>query len=68
MSLSRKHYEAIAAVVAEQAAEYAGSVEDFSAGGAWAVEQTAKNLATYFAADNPNFDRQRFLAACQVEA
>jgi hypothetical protein len=33
-----------------------------------AIRSTAFDLADYFASDNPNLDRSRFLAACKVTA
>jgi hypothetical protein len=33
-----------------------------------AIDETAKRSANIFAADNPNFDRSRFLTACGVES
>ena len=41
---------------------------DLVIGGQRATSEIATALASYFAADNPNFDRARFLAACNVEA
>jgi len=57
MSLSRQHYVAIAGILRE-------TLED--AGGLnWrtAVHAVADRLADYFAADNPRFDRARFMLA-----
>ena len=73
MSLSRKNYEAVAEIVADQSAYFADLSEhpanvDLVIGGQRATSEIATALASYFAADNPNFDRARFLAACNVEA
>ena len=56
--MSRKDYVAIAAAIR---AEY----EAVADGPALrrVVEQTADRIADVFAADNPNFDRERFLRA-----
>lgn len=61
MALSKKHHEAIAAAIrAERCGPGSPAVET-------ALDQVASRLADYFAADNPRFDRARFLAACGVE-
>lgn len=67
MSLSRKNYEAVAAIVAGTlpARPHASSsfyVRGYAAG----VEDLAEKLADYFASDNERFDRDRFLKACGV--
>lgn len=48
MSMSRKNYEAIAKILKE--AKYRDNIID--------------DLADYFEDDNPNFNRDRFIAAC----
>ena len=57
MSLSRKHYVAVAAILSE-----------YTDNGTHTPGFIAEDLASYFASDNPAFDRQRFLKACGVEA
>ena len=52
--MSRKHYEAIAAILA------------VNVRGMVTAEETAQNMADYFAAENPRFDRERFLEAAGV--
>jgi hypothetical protein len=65
MSLSRKHYCAVADELAA-AIEINRYLADKSA--VQAVERVAEGLAKYFASDNPNFDRAKFLAACKVQS
>ncbi len=55
--LSRKHYQAIAAIVAD--ATDTGDVIH--------VSDLTRRLADYFTRDNPAFDRAKFLAACGVQ-
>jgi hypothetical protein len=54
MSLSRKHFNALAKMV-RHTAENGGSVS---------AATLAHELADFCAAENPAFDRARFLAAC----
>jgi hypothetical protein len=65
MSLSRKHYCAVAAIIADAEDSIKGE-DDISRGRWLANEHMAAQLADYFASDNPQFDRARFLAACKV--
>lgn len=60
MALSRKHYEAIAGILREQ---HGGdpNTHDYLV-----MYDTASDLASYFATENPNFDRERFLKAAGV--
>ena len=60
--MTRKHFEAIAEIVNSLTIPNAaaGFDEGFNSG----VVELAENLAGYFATENPNFDRQRFLKAC----
>lgn len=58
---TRKHYRAIAAMVAKHTVPhttYPGDMVKFN---------FVNDLADYFAGDNPQFDRERFLTACGVE-
>lgn len=48
-AFTRQHYVAIAKILAKHKSEQASAI--------------AKELADLFAADNPNFDRNRFLQA-----
>jgi hypothetical protein len=65
MALSRKNYEAVAAIVAGDAL-IPPIVDGWDRGYETAREELAKSLASYFAQDNERFDRARFLAACGV--
>jgi hypothetical protein len=58
--MTRKDYELIAAVLA-------GSKPDGSRAMLLQWQTTAENMADALAADNPRFDRVRFLAVCGVE-
>jgi len=59
MAMTRKHFEAIAAAVADSQA--------FTSGEAEAQRfRVADSLADFCAAENSMFDRGRFLAACNV--
>jgi len=60
----RKHYEAVARTVREateprESPEITAAVRDSG-------QFIAETLADMFAADNPRFDRARFLAACKT--
>jgi len=60
MSMSRKQYRDMAAVIKE--------VGDYNLDSAEAaLEAIASGLATVFVIDNPRFDRARFLEACGIE-
>jgi hypothetical protein len=68
MSLSRKHYCAVAAIIADKVAMFpndAGASHVQIVARA-ALAHVAQDLTDYFASDNPAFDRARFLAACKV--
>lgn len=54
--LSKTHFERFAAIVKEHGEEHGDD----------ASRDLAQNLADYFAEDNPSFDRQRFLGACEA--
>lgn len=67
--MTKKHYEAIAAIIKPYAAfgrlgRTGGT--DWAAGERCAANGVALELADYFASENSSFDRQRFLAACGV--
>jgi hypothetical protein len=63
--MTRKHFEAVAKVIAEvyQNETGPGSL----AADAVAVRKVAEGLAFEFGWLNPRFDSDRFLAACKVE-
>lgn len=54
--MTKKHYEAIARVFRRNT--------DLPAAAGAAVRETARELADVLQADNPRFDRDRFLTAC----
>jgi hypothetical protein len=60
--MSKKHYEALAAVIEETKEDCAGAPFAQSA-----LKMTAERIADYLATDNPRFDRARFLRACGIE-
>lgn len=61
MPMSKKHYIAVAAILASHSeiATYGAKFVHISA-------TIAHELADYFAKDNPNFNRSRFLTACGI--
>lgn len=70
--MTKKDYEAIARVFSDMRASYFdGSRPHLSESerqcGAYAVKRSAVSMCDVFAADNPRFDRSRFLKACGVE-
>ncbi len=56
--MTKKHYEAIAAAFRAYITTNTG---------ANIARPIAKDLADYFATDNPKFDRARFLQACGLQ-
>jgi hypothetical protein len=59
--MSRKDYVLIASTISEERAIAKGQFEEI---GAAALASFAERLADKLAADNPRFDRDRFIAAC----
>lgn len=72
MTLSRKHYTAVADILrlergtatAQQEAHPAEQ-RSFYEGAIRATERLTDSLCIYFHSDNPNFDPARFRRACQ---
>lgn len=62
--LTRQHFAGIAAAIA--ASKIPAADDQFYAGYEAARVESARRLAEYFEADNPRFDRARFLAACEA--
>ena len=67
--MTRKHYIQVANIIADQM-EFTrqfnnGKVEQHRRA---ATIQIATDLAGMFKRDNPQFDRERFLTACKVQA
>jgi hypothetical protein len=67
MPLSRKHYCAVAAIIAERTYHNAQD-PTYAEGWHAATSSVAHELAHMFASDNPQFDRAKFLAACKVQS
>ncbi len=59
---TRQHYKAIAEIIAKRKPSFTTTREDI--GKMTVCRYITKDLADYFAADNEQFDRQKFLAAC----
>lgn len=64
--LTRKHYKALADIIA-QAAPVGGMVIQWQVGCNAGREYIAEALCAYLKGDNPRFDRGRFLEACDLE-
>lgn len=69
MALTKKHYERIAEIFSADASTDAVYDHD-----RWLPkmrkshrDDLARSLARYFQSDNPRFDRERFLRACDVD-
>lgn len=63
--MTKKHFEAIARTIRDEfEATLPSSDPEFIRGAAYALEETAKSLADYFARENPRFNRAQFLTAC----
>ncbi len=60
--MTKKHFEAIAAIINKYANPVYGR-----AGREVVRKDIAKDLAAYFSEENPNFGRERFLAACGIK-
>lgn len=58
--MTRKHFEALAAMVRDLASTTADPTQAVDI----AVRDHADTLAKFCATQNPNFDRARFLKAC----
>ena len=59
--LSRKDYKAIAEIIANRFIDIADTAAGFAVRNN--IDIIARKLADYFAADNPRFDRDRFMKA-----
>lgn len=67
MAMSKKDYQAIARAIYETRAAYgiaAGKQADGTTGGA--LEMVTVELCMILSADNPRFDRARFIEACET--
>lgn len=61
MSLTRKHFQLMAEIIRLEVKFHDKDSEEFKA-----VRRVAFDLASMSKADNPNFDRAKFLQACGV--
>jgi len=68
MSMTRKHFEAIASIVRDRKFDPDDKylTPGFKKGAEATRRSMAGALADYFRHENPNFDRERFLKACEV--
>jgi hypothetical protein len=64
VTLSRKHYEEIAAIIRKRTATITWNCLD--GGEMEQVRQIAEDLAEYFRDDNPRFRRALFMGACGI--
>ena len=63
---TRQHYKAIAGIVCKMTADDFSN-EEYGRGWNNATKDFAARLANYFEQDNPGFDRDKFLAACETD-
>lgn len=67
MAMTKKHYEMVARHINAEHTAYASSdIPPVSSAVFDAMRELSEYLAKEFAADNPNFDRAKFLRACGV--
>ena len=67
MSMSRKQYRDIAAVIAAEVGETPMSAYDLlTFDSSVAIYNIACGLSSVFEIDNPRFDRERFMEACNI--
>jgi len=59
--MSKKDYQAIARAIYTATQEEAGSTE-----AVLGIEHVRNNISDYLASDNPRFDRERFIEACET--
>jgi len=68
MSMSRKHYREVAAILkAERFSQADEDTFDDALGANSVLDNVARGLATMFQIDNRNFDRDKFLEACGIK-
>jgi len=63
--LSKKHYKAIAEIISQEL-DFATTIDGHCPNCKYRIKTLAENLADYFEEDNPRFDRQKFLRACEL--
>lgn len=59
--LTRQHYKAIAAIIKENTSHVNPQFLFIP------TQELVEFLSNYFTTDNPNFDRDKFLAACGLK-
>lgn len=64
MSMSRKQYRDMAGILRDAYGEHFDTELSPQYVQGWLVSYIAAGLATVFEADNPRFDRARFMEAC----
>ena len=65
MSLTRKHFQAIADIIAQETpSSEAASKESTEYAKRLMGLNIARDMAVFFKHENPAFDRERFLTAC----
>ena len=73
-SMTRKHFAAVAAILAAENEQAQTDLDDaahgfdegFASGKIHVLANVAESLADFFSGENPNFDRAKFLTACGV--
>ena len=65
--MTKKDYEAIAREVKDALAQWPDGTSVLDVGARVATRTLTYRLCDVFAADNPRFDRARFLRACGIE-
>jgi len=63
--MTKKHFTALANMLRDRMGHNYSTIE-FDNGYNTAIAHIASDMADYFAEENPNFDRDRFLTACGV--
>lgn len=67
--MTRKDYVVLAGVIQDTYAQFnTPGQPDYNSVAGWGVATVALNICDVLAADNPRFDRERFLTACGVSS
>lgn len=62
LGMTRKHFEAFASIIQSTREQCSDAPETV-----WAIDHIRDEMADYFQGENPNFDRERFMQACEEE-